>query len=154
MSTDEDGRIEHELIRSGTAVELEVVETKVEPTVGDDDTHVRVVFRIPEDDVESVSFGLIYTLGVLSFHDGRPRGVSGKWFEDDDEWTAGDMLRGLEFTRGRLHWHADYVRGRCIKTTIEVSPDGTVLVETVNRGEAVLRWIDRLRGKQHIEAVE
>ena len=64
------------------------------------------------------------------------------------------MLRGLEFARGRLHWHADYVRGRCIKTTVEISRDGTVLVETVNRGEAALRWIDRLKGKKYLQAVE
>ncbi len=106
--------IEHDLIRTGTAVEFEVVETKVEPTVGDEDSHVRIY----------------------------------------DQWSAADMLRGLEFARGRLHWHADYVRGRCIKTTVEVSPDGTVLVETVNRGEAATRWVDRLEGKKYLQAVE
>lgn len=154
MSADDREPVEHDLLRAGTATEFDVVETKVEPTVGDEDTHVRVELRIPEDDVESFSVGLIYTLGVLSFHDGRPRGVSGEWFEDDDEWTAGDMLRGLSFTHGRLCWHADYVRGRCLKTSVEISRDGTVLVETVNRGEAVLRWIDRLKGKQYLRAVE
>jgi hypothetical protein len=60
----------------------------------------------------------------------------------------------MEFSRGRLHWHADYVRGRCIKTTVEINPDGTMLIETVNRGEATLRWIDRLKGKQYLQAVE
>lgn len=151
---DNDEPIEHELLRTGTCAEFEVVETHVEPTVGEEDAHVRVALRIAEDDVESFSFGIIYTLGVLSFHDGRPRGVSGKWFEDDDEWTAADMLRGLEFSHGRLHWHADYVRGRCIKTTVEIGPDGTVRIETVNRGEAVLRWIDKLEGKKYLQAVE
>jgi hypothetical protein len=152
--TEENEPIEHELLRTGTCVEFEVVETHVEPTVGEEDTHVLIVLRIPEDDVEMFSFGLTYTLGGLSFHDARPRGVSGNWFDDDDEWTAADMLRGLEFSRGRLHWHADYVRGRCVKTTVEVSPDGTVLIETVNRGEAALRWIDRLKGKKYLQAVE
>ncbi|MBK6919371.1 MAG: hypothetical protein IPH07_18390 [Deltaproteobacteria bacterium] len=152
--THDDEPIEHDLIRTGTAVEFEVVETKVEPTVGDEDSHVRIVLRMPEDDVETFSFGLIYTIGVLSFHDGRPRGVSGRWFEDDDQWSAADMLRGLQFVRGRLHWHADYVRGRCIKTTVEISRDGTVLVETVNRGEAATRWVDRLEGKKYLQAVE
>ena len=152
--TNEHEPIEHDLIRTGTAVEFEIVETQVEPTVGHEDTHVRMVLRIPEDDVEMFSFGLIYTLGLLSFHDGRPRGVSGAWFEDDDEWTAADMLRGLTLRRGRLRWYADYVRGRCIKTTVEVSPDGTVLLETVNRGKAALRWVDRLKGKKYLQAVE
>jgi hypothetical protein len=108
---------------------------------------------MPEDDVEIYAIGLIYALGVLSFHDGRPRGVSGNWFEDDDQWTAGDMLRHLEFRRGRLYFYADYVRGRCLKTGVEIDPGGTVVVETVNRGEAVLRWIDRLRGKKYLRPV-
>jgi len=146
--------IEHELIRTGTAAEFEIVEHLIEPTVGAEDTHVRVKLQMPEDDVESYAFGIIFVLGLLSFHDGRPRGVSGKWFDDDDAWTAADMLRHLEFPSGRLHFHADYVRGRCVKTTVEISPDGAVLVETVNRGEAALRWIDRLKGKSYLQAVE
>ena len=32
--------------------------------------------------------------------------------------------------------------------------DGTVLVEAVNRGEAALRWVDRLKGKKYLQAVE
>ncbi len=68
---------------------------------------------------------------MLSFQDARPRGVSDKWFETKDEWTVADMLQHLEFTHGRLHFHADYVRGRCVKTTIEVSSGGQVLLETV-----------------------
>lgn len=146
--------IEHDLIRTGTAAEFDVVEAKVEPSAAGDDTLVRIVLRLPEDDVEVFSFGLIYVIGVLSFHDGRPRGVSGKWFDDDDQWTAADMLAGLTFPRGRLRWRADYVRGRCIKTTVEVNRDGTVLIETVARGEAALRWLDRLEGKKYLQAVE
>ena len=146
--------IEHELIRTGIASEFEVTGTQVEPTAAGDDSLMRIVLQIPEEDVEVIAFGLIYVLGVLSFADGRPRGLSGEWFEDDDQWTAGDMLRGLEFARGRLRWCADYVRGRCIKTSVEVNRDGKVLIETVNRGEAALRWIDRLRGKNYLQAVE
>jgi hypothetical protein len=150
----DDAPIEHELIRTGLAAEFEVVDTNVQPTVGNEDTHVRMTLMIPEDDVEVFAFGIIYVLGLLSFHDGRPRGVSGKWFEDDDDWSAGDMLRHLEFRAGRLHFYADYVRGRCIKTTIEINRDGRILLETVNRGEAALRWVDRLQGKQYLQPVE
>lgn len=153
MSQDEEP-IEHELIRSAAGAEIEVVETKIEPTVGNEDSHVRIVLQIPEDDVEISALGLIFALGALSFHDGRPRGVSGNWLEDDDEWTAADMLRRLEFGRGGLYFHADYVRGRCVKTSVSVSTDGTVLVETVNRGEAATRWVDRLLGKKFLQAVE
>jgi hypothetical protein len=151
---DEREPIEYELIRTGAASEFEVTDTQVQPTAAGDDSLVRIALKMPEEDVESFAFGLIYVLGVLSFADGRPRGVSGEWFDDDDQWTAGDMLRGLEFARGRLRWSADYVRGRCIKTSVDVNPNGMVLIETVGRGEAALRWIDRLRGKIYLQAVE
>jgi hypothetical protein len=129
------------------------VDTKIEPTAGDEDYHVRVVLKVEEDLLESCAFGLIFTLGALSFHDGRPRGYSGKFFEDDDEWTVGDMLKGLEFTHGQLRFYADYVRGRCMKTTVDVASDGTVILDTMNRGQAATRWVDRLKGKKSLQAV-
>lgn len=152
--TDEREPIEHELIRTGMVAEFDVIETKIEATAAGDDSHVRVVLQMPEDDVESFAFALIYVIGLLSFHDGRPRGYSGKFFEDDDEWTSDDMLLGLEFACGRLRWHADYVRGRCIKTTVEIDSKGKVVVETINRGEAAVRWVDKLKGKKFLRAVE
>jgi hypothetical protein len=66
-------------------------------------------------------------LGRLSLHDDRPRGYSGRFFEDDDAWRADDLLRHLEFQGGRLYFDADYVRGRCLKTTVEVSSEGVNL---------------------------
>jgi len=152
--TDEHESIELELIRTGTLVDFEIVNTNIQPTAAGDDSHVRLTLQIPEDDVECFAFALVYVLGLLSFHDGRPRGYSGKFFDDDDEWRADDMLRHLEFRGGRLYFDADYVRGRCLKTTVEVTSDGVVTVETVNRGEAAIRWVDRLRGKKYLQAVE
>jgi hypothetical protein len=38
---------------------------------------VTIEFKVGEDLVESCAFGVIYLLGLLSFRDGRPRGVSG-----------------------------------------------------------------------------
>ncbi len=152
--TDEHEPIEHDLIRAGTVVDFEVVDTKVEPTAAGDDSHVRLTLQMPEDDVECFAFALVYVLGLLSFHDGRPRGYSGRFFEDNDEWRADDMLRHLEFQRGCLHFYADYVRGRCVKTTVEITSHGIVTVETVNRGEAALRWVDKLKGKNFLRAVE
>ena len=152
--TDEHESIEHELIRTGTLVDFEIVDANIEPTAAGDDSHVRLTLQMPEDDVECFAFALIYVLGLLSFHDGRPRGYSGKFFDDDDEWRADDMLRHLEFRGGRLYFDADYVRGRCLKTTIQVTGDGIVTIETVNRGEAAVRWVDKLKGKQYLQAVE
>ena len=152
--TDEHEPIEHDLIRAGTVVDFEVVDTIVEPTAAGDDSHVRLTLQIPEHDVECFAFALVYVLGLLSFHDGRPRGYSGRFFEDNDEWRADDMLRHLEFQRGCLHFYADYVRGRCVKTTVEITSHGIVTVETVNRGEAAIRWVDKLKGKNFLRAVE
>ena len=152
--TDEHEPIEHDLIRAGTVVDFEVIDTIVEPTAAGDDSHVRLTLQIPEYDVECFAFALVYVLGLLSFHDGRPRGYSGRFFEDNDEWRADDMLRHLEFQRGCLHFYADYVRGRCVKTTVEITSHGIVTVETVNRGEAALRWVDKLKGKNFLRAVE
>ncbi len=87
------------------------------------------------DVLESCAWGLIYAIGVLPFADVRPRGSSEIDFQDKDEWTVADMLRHLTFVRGRLHFHADYVRGRMLKTTVEIDKDGKILLETINRGE-------------------
>jgi hypothetical protein len=148
-------RIEYQLVQDGTLFEeIEILDTKIVPTVGNEDWAVTIEFRVEEDLIESCAFGLIFVLGLFSFHDGRPRGVSGKWFEDDDEFTAADMLRHLKFERGTLKMYVDYLRGRCIKTDVEVSSDGRIVLRTVNRGQAATRWVDRLKGKKFLRAVE
>jgi hypothetical protein len=43
--------------------------------------------------------------------------------------------------------YVDYLRGRCVKTTVEVARDGKVRLETVNRGKAALARVARLPGK-------
>lgn len=149
----DDEPIEHKFVRSAVLVDIEVTETKIEPTFGNEDYHVRIVMAVEEELLESTAFALIFTLGALSFHDGRPRGFSGVHFEEDDEWTVSDMLQRLEFRRGHISFYADYVRGRCMKTTIEVAPDGTLSLETVNRGQAATRWVSRLQGEKILRAV-
>ncbi len=159
--TDQDEPIEYELLHQATLAEIAVTETRIEPTTADD-KHVCLEGRLgleededgePMDDVEHYAFGFIYALGMLSFADARPRGVSGIDFEETDQWTAGDMLRRLRFEQGELHCYADYVRGRCMKTTVVVRADGTFRLETVNRGEAATRWIAKLQGKKVLRAV-
>jgi hypothetical protein len=63
------------------------------------------------------------------------------------------MLRHLRFERGELHFYADYVRGRCMKTTVIVRSDGTFMLDAVNRGEAATRWIAKLQGKKLLRAI-
>ena len=90
---------------------------------------------------------------VLSFADARPRGVSDMDFIEADEWSVADMLRHFRYQRGELSFQADYVRGRCVKTDIDVRRDGTFTLQTTNRGEAATRWISRLQGKKHLASV-
>ncbi len=153
--TDEREPIEHELIRQGALFEdLETIETSIVPTVGDDDLHVRIELRVDAELVESCAFGLMFVLLACSFGDARPRGFSGSWYEDEDRLTVGDMLRHMRFEDGRLHLYVDYLRGRCVKTRIDVTKDGKVTLETVNRGQAATRWVDRLRGRSFLRPVE
>lgn len=118
----------------------------------------RLMYEEEEDEnsnvIESCVWGLIYALGVLSFVDARPRGVSDMHYVEKDEWHVGDMLRHLRFERGQLRFYADYVRGRMLKTTIDIDRDGKITLETVHRGEAATRWISKLQGKKVIRLVE
>ena len=44
--------------------------------------------------------------------------------------------------------------GRMVKTDIDVYADGKVVIQTVNRGEALGRWLDLLKGRRHLAAVD
>jgi hypothetical protein len=153
--------IEYELLRQAALAEIVVSDTQINPTSADD-KHVRMEGRLgveededgePANDAEHYAFGFIYALGVLSFADARPRGASGMYFEEKDDWAVGDMLRRLRFERGELHFYADYVRGRCMKTTVIVRADGTFMLDAVNRGEAATRWIAQLQGRRFLRTI-
>src|SRR5512145_15538 len=45
--------------------------------------------------------------------------------------------------RGRLVFDSDYVRRRMMKTRLTVGSDGSFVVDTRNRHEMALRWLDR-----------
>ncbi len=95
--------------------------------------------QVEEDGIEHCGLPLVFTLAMLSFHGARPRGAADDWFEDDDQFTAADMLRHPRFERGKLHLGVDHLRGRCVKTTVEADAAGKVFLETVNRGVVVRR---------------
>ena len=154
MPTD-DKSIEIEFIHSIAGVDVVVLKTEKKPTSADD-WHIRIDGRLgdPEDDdVEFAGMGFLYAIGLLSFADARPRGVSGMDFVSTDEWSAADMLRHFRFEQGELRFDADYVRGRCVKTEVDVRRDGTFSLQTTNRGEAAIRWIGRLQGKRVLAPV-
>lgn len=100
-----------------------------------------------DDVLETSAFGFLFALASLSFADARPRGFSEVEYRESDELSVGEFLEGLTFRRGALHFQADYVRGRRMKTNLTVRPDGVVMIETVGRGKAPSRWLDRLKGE-------
>lgn len=149
----EEPRVEYRLMESATLLEFDVVETRIEPTAGNEDYAVTIVMRTDDEIFDTCAMGFMFALGVLSFHDARPRGVSGQWFEDEDEFRLADMMGLLEYRNGVLYLYVDYLRGRCLKTTVEIHPDGRMVLSTVNRGQAATRWVDRLKGKKTLQAV-
>ena len=106
-----------------------------------------------EDTAEWGAFGFMFALGVLSFAEAKPRNLSELDYEENDEFKLADFIGGLRFVRGELHFDADYIRGRRIKTHIVVRSNGTVVLETIGRGKAPLRWLDQLKGKKLMRLV-
>lgn len=143
--------IEYQLLKDVLALDLQVVNTETNE-IGENQS-VQITMTDDPEILETCALSLIYAIGVLSFADARPRGVSDMHFREGDQWTAADMLRHLSFPSGRIHFHADYVRGRCVKTTVEIHPDGKIMLMTANRGEAATRWVARLQGKKLLSVV-
>lgn len=147
----------YSLLETGASVAFTVVDERVEPSPGGDATNVRVELTLGDaecdTDVEWGALGFMFTLAVLSFADARPRGVSDMDYLERDEFGLVDFLPAVRFERGRLAYHADYIRGRSVKTSITVTADGRVTLETAGRGEAPLHWIRRLRGEKRLRGL-
>ena len=143
----------YELLKDVLALDLQVLDTTIESGMDPEIVHVKVILEDDPDVLATCAWGFIFAIGVLSFADARPRGISDIDYVEGDQWQVGDMLRGLSFEQGRLHFHADYVRGRCVKTTVQIDREGRITVETVNRGEAATRWIAKLQGKRTMGVV-
>jgi hypothetical protein len=140
-----------ELARSAAASRFRKL--KVEGEEHPDRSWQRVTCHLHREDVPWAAVPLIYVLSAFSFGDARPRGVSGVDYFEDDEWTVADLATRLHLERGEIVFDADYVRGRMMKTRIVIGSNGRFTVETGNRHEMALRWLDRLRGKKHIRLV-
>jgi len=133
--------LEDALLEDGRVLDLKVVETTIE-TLDAAIGRVRITLKDDPEVLTTCAWGLIFAIGALSFDDAEIDVVA------NDEWMAADMMRCLAFDRGRLYFHADHVRGRCMKTTIEIDREGTITLETLSRGEVATRWISKLQGKQ------
>jgi hypothetical protein len=159
--------IGYELIKTGSLVSFRIVEEEVLPVLEEAEFGMRLHLKfvaeegeddqdedeVAEDTAEWGAFGFMFVLGVLSFAEARPRNVSSVDYHKKDEFTVADFIEGLRFVRGELHFDADYIRGRRIKTRIAVRANGTVRLETTGRGKAVLRWLERLQGKEPLQLV-
>jgi hypothetical protein len=155
MASDEQGPVEHDLIKNAALADVTVAKVDITPT-STGDRHVRIEGQLGDaenPDAEWAAFGFIYAIGLLSFHDARPRGMSDIDYHERDEWTAADMLRRLRYERGRLEFDSDYVRGRMMKTEVTIRPDGSFTLQTTNRGEVATRWVGRLQGKKVLAPV-
>ncbi len=159
--------IAYELLKTGTLVAFRILEEKVLQAsdeaefglrlqlkfVADEEQDERDDDEAAEDTAEWGSFGFLFVLGALSFEEAKPREASARDYQEKDEFKLADFIEGLRFLRGELHFDADYIRGRRVKTHIVVRSNGTCTIETVGRGKAALRWLERLRGKKHLQVV-
>jgi len=125
---------------------FKLVESKSDQVAGIPSQQIKLL--IDEDDIETAAFGIMYSISLVSFLQARPAGVSVIHYLEQDIWSAEDFHRHLSFRHGKLHFHADYVRGRLMKTTIEMSKDGTLVIETINRADQASQWAEYLLGKR------
>lgn len=144
--------VAHELLSTAASVPFEVVSFETDDLAPAGS--IRVLLDLDEDDVEQGGLALIFALAVLSFAEARPAGSSGLHFDADDQWTVEDLVEHLRFRNGRLCVDTDYVRGRLMKTSFELSPSGILSMQVVNRGETARRWISMLQGHKPLALVE
>jgi len=155
------------LLNTGTLVSFRIVEEEVLPAHDEAEFGMRLLLKfvpeegeddqdqdeVAEDTAEWGAFGFMFALGVLSFAEAKPRNLSTADYHEKDQFNVADFIEGLRFVRGELRFDVDYIRGRRIKTRIAVRANGTVRLETVGRGKAVLRWLERMRGKKLLQLV-
>ena len=155
------GKAESELIRAGACVGFRVLKSDVSPSLDGETALVQIDLVLgeegeeaePEELVEWAAFGFIFTLASLSFNDASSRGSSDIDYIEEDAFSIADLISGMSFEQGMLHFSVDYLRGRLLKTDIRVSRNGEVKLETRSRGKQAVFWLDRLQGKKPLHVV-
>ncbi len=149
-----------QLLETSVLVGFEVLETKTEMSTDGKShiVHAELIFKDEDDsDPKEIgewgTFGFIFALAVLSFADARPRGFSEMDYVTEDDFKISDLFDCMSFRNGEIHFYADYIRGRSLKTRIIVQPIGKVRLSTWGRGEVAFRWFDRLKSKKHLSVV-
>jgi hypothetical protein len=155
----EERRADLQLLDTGVAAAFRVLRTAEIAGEGDAGCTVRVDLKLAEHDDEAAqeavwaAHGFIFVLAQLSFADARPRAKRDGEFREHDQFTVEDLLDALRFRDGALWFSASEVRGHSMSTDITVRADGSVCIETRERGKAVLRWLDRLQGREPLRLV-
>lgn len=151
---------EIELLKTGSIVDFEIIESIVNPCVGEEEANSVAKLMMVDDNekdgydsVEWGSFGFIYLLACLSFNDARPRGSTEIYYVKDDYFTIGDLISNLSFANGKLVLYCDYLRGRLVKTNISIQSNGLVEIQTTLRGNALSTWLNKLKGKKNLQVV-
>ena len=151
------------LLWTGVIVPVRIVDEAVRPGAdeGEFALHLTLSFDdedSPEEDraevVEWGAPGFLFAIGVLSFADARPRGLSEIEYVASDDFRVSDLVGGLRFQSDELHLDTDHLRGRRLKTRVAVRPDGTGTLETIGPGKAALRWIARVKGEKPLRALD
>lgn len=153
---------EFKLLETGTLIDFEITKQEIQTALDEENVFVKVELQFKveeeledsEDIVEWGAFGFIFAIAAQSFNDARPRGHSDIDFVEEDQFTVTDLIEGLTFGVSGLKFHGDYIRGRSLKTDVVVNAHGAVTVSTYGRGESLLRWLDILKGKKHLQEVE
>ena len=157
----------YELLKTGTLVAFRICEEKVLPAPDEAEFGLRLQLQfvadeeeeegdedeVAEDTAEWGAFGFLFVIGALSFEEAKPREASVLEYQEKDEFKLADFIEGLRYVRGELHFDADYIRGRRVKNRVIVRSNGTATIETVGRGKAALRWLERLTGKKRLQVV-
>jgi hypothetical protein len=141
-------RLEYKLVHDALLLDVDVIESDARPLVGEDDWAVRIQVQTDPRLIDACAHGFLFALAAMSFNEARPRDGASEWVEPSDQFSAADLLEHLRFEQGKLRLQLDELRGRCLKTTIELTSDGRARIETLNRGKSALGWVARLQGKQ------
>ena len=145
------------LLEQAAVTEFEILRSEVIAGPDGGEFGLRIELQFVRDADESLSsdesgaLGFLFAMGVLSFADARPRGASERDYREQDEFGLDDFVDCLSHTvGGHLRFDADYVRGRRMKTRIDVPPAGPVVIDTQGRGKSAEHWLARLRGARQL----
>jgi hypothetical protein len=148
-----------ELIRTGAAVDFEIVGTEIHESADPGEFSLEIQLAFPTDveteesDLTWGSFGFMFLIGLLSFTDARARESSAIEYSEKDEFHLGDLIDHLHWDQGTLRFSADYIRGRRMKTELVLRPEGTGRLGTTGRGKSALFWLEKIKGKKSLQVV-